>query len=62
MEQKNYRVDRMTHKKAYFVLFFFALMAVVLVAALFKLQIIDYEEYQKTVVDQMTTEVEVNPE
>lgn len=62
MEKRNFRVDRTTHKKAYFVLFFFILMAVVLVAALFKMQIIDYEEYQKTVVDQMTTEVQVNPE
>ncbi len=62
MENKNFRVDRMTHKKAYFVLFFFVVMALVLVAALFKMQVIDYEEYQKTVVDQMTTEVEVNPE
>ncbi len=62
MEKRNFRVDRVTHKKAYFVLFFFILMAVILVAALFKMQIIDYEEYQKTVVDQMTTEVQVNPE
>ena len=62
MEKRKFRVDRTTHKKAYFVLFFFIIMALVLVAALFKMQIIDYEEYQKTVVNQMTTEIEVNPE
>jgi len=62
MAKKSFRVDRMTHKKAYFVLFFFVVMAVVLVVALFKMQIIDYEDYQSLVVEQMTTEVEVNPE
>lgn len=62
MEKKSFRVDRLTHKKAYFVLFFFVLMAVVLIAALFNMQVLKYEDYQSLVVEQMTTEVEVNPE
>ena len=62
MEKKNFRVDRSTHRKAYFILFIFGAMAFVLVAALFKMQIIAYEEYQSLVVEQMTTEIEVNPE
>lgn len=62
MEKKNFRVDKSTHNKAYLILGVFVVMALVLVAALFNMQIIAYEEYQTLVVDQMTTEVEVNPE
>ena len=62
MANKSFRVDRLTHKKAYFVLLFFGLMAAALVISLFKMQIVDYEEYQTQVLKQMTTEVEVNPE
>lgn len=56
------RIDRTTHKKAYFVLFLFVAAAAVLTAKLFNMQIINYEEYQNLVVKQITTEVEVNPE
>ena len=62
VEKKNFRVDRATHKKAYLILLFFGVMAAALVIALFKMQILAYEEYQSLVVQQMTTEIEVNPE
>lgn len=61
MEKNKFRVDRMTHKKAYFVLFFFVVMALVLVAALFKMQILEKDYYQGLVSEQITTEIKVNP-
>ncbi|MBQ7714962.1 MAG: PASTA domain-containing protein [Clostridia bacterium] len=62
MNYKKLRVDRMTHKKAYFVLFFFILIALATVGILFKMQVVDYDYYQDLVVKQVTTEIEVNPE
>lgn len=56
------RMDRITHKKAYLVLAVFVLLAVLLTVKLFSMQVINYEYYQNLVVEQMTTEVEVNPE
>ncbi|MBR0302514.1 MAG: hypothetical protein IJQ80_01545, partial [Clostridia bacterium] len=61
MEKKKFRVDRMTHRKAYFVVFIFIVMAIVLIFALFKMQIIDYDHYQSLVLGQLTTELEINP-
>lgn len=58
----NMRMDRATHKKAYFLLIVFFAMALFIIITLFKMQIIDYEKYQNLVLNQMTTEIEVNPE
>lgn len=58
----NMRMDRATHKKAYFLLAVFFAAAVFIIISLFKMQVIDYEYYQNLVLKQMTTEVEVNPE
>ncbi len=58
----NMRMDRATHKKAYFLLIVFFAMALFIIISLFKMQVIDYEKYQNLVLNQMTTEIEVNPE
>ena len=60
--KRNFRVDRTTHNKAILILSIFGFMAAALVIALFRMQILAYEEYQGLVVRQMTTEIEVNPE
>lgn len=62
MSVKKIRVDRMTHKRAYFALLCFGVVALAIIVTLFKMQVIAYEDYQKLVLDQITTEVEVNPE
>ena len=56
------RMDRITHKKAYLVLSLFVILAGVLTVRLFAMQIVNHEYYQNLVVEQITTEVEVNPE
>ncbi|MBE6562478.1 MAG: PASTA domain-containing protein [Ruminococcaceae bacterium] len=58
----NMRMDRATHKKAYFLLAVFFAFALFIIISLFKMQVIDHEYYQNLVLEQMTTEIEVNPE
>lgn len=56
------RLDGNVIKKARIVLILFGVAAIVIAAKLFVMQIIDYEEYQTKAINQMTTEVEVNPD
>ncbi len=58
----NKRIDRGTHRRAYAVLAVFSAFALFITISLFKMQIIDHEYYQNLVLNQMTTEIEVNPE
>ena len=56
------RIDRHIVTRSLIIMAVFLLVAVVLVFALFRLQILDYDYYQKIVIDQLTHETEVNPE
>ena len=56
----NYISDK-TSKRGVFILITFVVLAFIIVFALFKLQIIEYDEYQQYVIDQMTVETNVNP-
>ena len=48
-------------KRGVFLLIVFLVIALAIVFALFKLQIVNYNEYQQYVIDQMTVETNVNP-
>lgn len=56
------RLDGNIIKKARIVLVLFGVLAVVVAVRLFVMQILDYELYQTKAINQMTTEVEVNPD
>lgn len=56
------RIDRKTVQRALIILMIFCVAACAVVIALFQLQILHYDEYEKQVLDQMTYETEVNPE
>ena len=56
------RIDRRTVMRSLIVMAVFLLVAAVLIFALFRLQILEYDYYQKEVIDQLTHETEVNPE
>ena len=55
------RIERRTVRRAIAIMACFAVCALSVVAVLFKMQVIDYENYQKRVLDQLTVETEVNP-
>ena len=55
------RIERRTVRRAIAIMACFAVCAFSVVAVLFKMQVIDYENYQKRVLDQLTVETEVNP-
>ena len=48
-------------KRSIFLLVIFLILSLTILFALFKLQILEYEEYQKYVIDQLTVETNVNP-
>ncbi len=48
-------------KRSIFMLVLFALIASLIIAELFKLQILGYDEYQNEVINQLTVETNVNP-
>lgn len=57
-------MDKLTTKmikRSVIMLVVFALIASLIVAELFKLQILGYDEYQNEVIDQLTVETNVNP-
>jgi len=56
------RIARSTMIRALVMMSLFLITAVVLVLALFDLQILKYDDYRRQVIDQMTYETEVNPE
>ena len=56
------RIDQKTMKRALVLMGLFVAVAAVLVYALFDLQILQYDYYQKEVLNQLTYETEVNPE
>lgn len=56
------RIDRRTIRRSVVVIFIFAAVAVTVICALFKMQVIKYEDYQQRVLDQLTVETKVNPE
>ncbi len=56
------RIDKATVRRAAIMMGAFCLAAAVMVMALARLQIIDFDYYQKKVLDQMTVSTEVNPE
>ena len=56
------RIDRHIVTRSLIIMAVFLLVAVVLIFALFRLQILEYDYYQKVVIDQLTHETEVNPE
>ena len=56
------RIDKATVRRAAIMMGAFCLAAAVMVMALARLQIIDFDYYQKKVLDQMTISTEVNPE
>lgn len=62
MDGERKRIDRRTYRRSIFFLTAFFAVAMVIVASLFSLQIVNYDEYQSKVLDQMTIETEVNPE
>ncbi len=56
------RISRSIVRRALVLMLLFCLAAVGLIFALFQLQILKYDYYQRQVLDQMTYETEVNPE
>jgi len=56
------RIADSTRTRSFIPMLVFLAVAVVLIIALFRIQVLKYEEYQKKVLDQMTYETEVNPE
>lgn len=62
MSAQKKRIERSIVRRALFLMLVFIVIAGVLVFALFQLQILQYDYYQKEVLDQMTYETEVNPE
>ena len=56
------RIDQKTLKRALIPMGLFVFMAAVLIYALFDLQVLKYDYYQKEVLNQLTYETEVNPE
>lgn len=48
-------------KRSIFLLMIFLILSLIILFALFKIQILEYEQYQKYVVDQLTVETNVNP-
>ena len=54
MAQKN--VNSVTAFRSFILLAFFALFAFLLVGVIFKMQVVDYETYQKEVIEQITVE------
>ncbi len=56
------RIDRKILHRALVPLVIFAVVACGLIAALFRLQILQYDYYRQEVMDQLTYETEVNPE
>lgn len=53
--------SRKMTKRGVFLLLFFALMGIVVVITLFRIQIFKYSEYQNDVIEQLTVETKVNP-
>ena len=60
MAQKN--VNSVTAFRSFILLAFFAFLAVLLSCRIFKMQVLDYEKYQKEVIDQITVENTINAE
>ncbi|MGM9645701.1 MAG: penicillin-binding transpeptidase domain-containing protein [Eubacteriales bacterium] len=59
---KENKISTKMKKRSIFVLFFFFVVALAIMYALFKLQILGYDDYQQKVIDQLTVETNVNPE
>lgn len=55
------RIERRTECRGFVLFALFAFIAVFLVVALFRMQVIEYEAYQERVLDQLTVETQVNP-
>ena len=56
------KISSKTSKRSVFLLICFIIVSLLVVFALFKLQILKYDDYQKNVIDQLTVETNVNPE
>ena len=54
-------ISTKSSKRGVFLLLVFLIMSLAIVFALFRLQIMGYNEYQQYVIDQMTVETNVNP-
>lgn len=61
-EDTKKRIERRTVRRAVFIMACFLAVAVCVLAVLFKMQVVEYNEYQEKVLDQLTVETEVNPE
>ncbi len=62
MAEKRKRISRRIWSRSGFILIVFGLVVCAIVAKLAYLQIINYDHYKKQVVDEITMEMEVNPE
>ena len=60
MKEKN-RISSKTIKRSVILLGIFLIVSAIVVIKLFQLQIIDYDFYQKNVINQLTVETNVNP-
>lgn len=56
------RIERRTVRRALVVMACFAIASIGVLAVLFKMQVMQYEDYQQRVLDQLTVETQVNPE
>lgn len=61
MNKRPKRISRKTYSRASFVLFAFALIAVIIAVRLVILQIVNYDYYKNAVMSEITIETEVNP-
>ena len=58
---ENNQKNRKIKKRGTFLLFFFAIICLIIITTLFKIQILGYDTYQQKVIDQLTVETKVNP-
>ena len=58
---ENIKISSKIVKRSLFLLGIFLIIAMIIVIRLFKLQILGYESFQKSVIDQLTVETNVNP-
>ena len=56
------KISSKMSKRSVILLLFFVFLAILVIIALFKLQIFKYDDYQKSVIEQLTVETNVNPE
>ncbi len=58
---ENNKNNRKIRKRGTFLLFLFTFLGAVIIATLFKIQILGYDTYQTEVIEQLTVETKVNP-